>query len=240
MYKVCADINNVEYRPVLLDEKYQIEGTKLLAACDEHTKIIWICSPNNPTGNSIRREVIEEVITRFEGIVIVDEAYSDFSQQRPFRLDLAKFPNLIVLNTFSKAWGCAAIRLGMAFANPDIIAIYNKVKYPYNVNLLTQQQAMEALKARFDVDDWVRVIKQERSRMIAAFNDLPTCLKVYPTDANFFLARMTDAQAIYDYLVERGIIVRNRTRVSLCQNCLRVTIGNKSENNELLAALRQF
>ena len=240
MYKVCADINNVEYRPVLLDEKYQIEGTKLLAACDEHTKIIWICSPNNPTGNSIRREVIEEVITRFEGIVIVDEAYSDFSQQRPFRLDLAKYPNLIVLNTFSKAWGCAAIRLGMAFANPDIIAIYNKVKYPYNVNLLTQQQAMEALKARFDVDDWVRVIKQERSRMIAAFNDLPTCLKVYPTDANFFLARMTDAQAIYDYLVERGIIVRNRTRVSLCQNCLRVTIGNKSENNELLAALRQF
>ena len=180
------------------------------------------------------------MINRFDGIVIVDEAYSDFSQVRPFRLDLAKHPNLIVLNTFSKAWGCAAIRLGMAFASPEIIAIYNKVKYPYNVNLLTQQQAMEALKARYDVDDWVRVLKQERSRMISAFNDLPICLKVYPTDANFFLARMTDAQAIYDYLVDRGIIVRNRTRVSLCQNCLRVTIGNKSENNELLAALRQF
>ena len=240
MYKVCADINDVEYRPVLLDERYQIEAAQLLAACDDHTKIIWICSPNNPTGNSINREAIEEVINRFDGIVIVDEAYSDFSQVRPVRLDLAKHPNLIVLNTFSKAWGCAAIRLGMAFASPEIIAIYNKVKYPYNVNLLTQQQAMEALKARYDVDDWVRVLKQERSRMISAFNDLPICLKVYPTDANFFLARMTDAQAIYDYLVDRGIIVRNRTRVSLCQNCLRVTIGNKSENNELLAALRQF
>lgn len=240
MYKVCADINDVEYRPVLLDEKYQIEAAKLLSACDDHTKIIWICSPNNPTGNSINRTAIEEVISRFEGIVIVDEAYSDFSQVRPFRLDLAKYPNLIVLNTFSKAWGCAAIRLGMAFASPDIIAIYNKVKYPYNINLLTQQQAMEALKSRYDVDDWVRVLKQERSRMISAFNDLPICLKVYPTDANFFLAKMTDAQAIYDYLVERGVIVRNRTRVSLCQNCLRITIGNKSENNELLAALRQF
>jgi histidinol-phosphate aminotransferase len=240
MYKVCADINDVEYRPVLLDEKYQIEAAKLLSACDDHTKIIWICSPNNPTGNSINRTAIEEVISRFEGIVIVDEAYSDFSQVRPFRLDLAKYPNLIVLNTFSKAWGCAAIRLGMAFASPDIIAIYNKVKYPYNINLLTQQQAMEALKSRYDVDDWVRVLKQERSRMISAFNDLPICLKVYPTDANFFLAKMTDAQAIYDYLVERGVIVRNRTRVSLCQNCLRITIGNKSENNELLAALRQI
>lgn len=240
MYKVCADINDVEYRPVLLDEKYQIEAAKLLSACDDHTKIIWICSPNNPTGNSINRTAIEEVISRFEGIVIVDEAYSDFSQVRPFRLDLAKYPNLIVLNTFSKAWGCAAIRLGMAFASPDIIAIYNKVKYPYNINLLTQQQAMEALKSRYDVDDWVRVLKQERSRMISAFNDLPICLKVYPTDANFFLAKMTDAQAIYAYLVERGVIVRNRTRVSLCQNCLRITIGNKSENNELLAALRQI
>ena len=240
MYKVCADINDVEYRPVLLDEKYQIEAAKLLSACDDHTKIIWICSPNNPTGNSINRTAIEEVISRFEGIVIVDEAYSDFSQVRPFRLDLAKYPNLIVLNTFSKAWGCAAIRLGMAFASPDIIAIYNKVKYPYNINLLTQQQAMEALKSRYDVDDWVRVLNQERSRMISAFNDLPICLKVYPTDANFFLAKMTDAQAIYDYLVERGVIVRNRTRVSLCQNCLRITIGNKSENNELLAALRQI
>lgn len=240
MYKVCADINDVEYRPVLLNENYQITAEALLAACDRHTKIIWICSPNNPTGNNINRTAIEQVLQHFSGIVIVDEAYSDFSQERPFRLDLPLYPNLIVLNTFSKAWGCAAIRLGMAYASAEIVDIYNKVKYPYNINLLTQQQAMEALKNRFDVDDWVRLLLQERSRTMKAFYELPICLKVYPTDANFFLAKMTDAQAIYDYLVKQGIIVRNRTRVSLCQDCLRITIGSKSENNQLLAALRQY
>lgn len=240
MYKVCADINDVEYRPVLLNENYQITAEALLAACDKHTKIIWICSPNNPTGNNINRTAIEQVLQHFSGIVIVDEAYSDFSQERPFRLDLPLYPNLIVLNTFSKAWGCAAIRLGMAYASAEIVDIYNKVKYPYNINLLTQQQAMEALKNRFDVDDWVRLLLQERSRTMKAFYELPICLKVYPTDANFFLAKMTDAQAIYDYLVKQGIIVRNRTRVSLCQDCLRITIGSKSENNQLLAALRQY
>ena len=145
MYRVCADINGVEYRPVLLDENYQITADKLLAATDEHTKIIWLCSPNNPTGNNLQREEIVKVIETFEGIVIVDEAYSDFSSQKPLRTELAKYPNLIVLNTMSKAWGCAAIRLGMAFASEQIIAIFNKVKYPYNVNLLTQQQALEAL-----------------------------------------------------------------------------------------------
>lgn len=240
MYKVCADINDVEYRPVLLNENYQITAEALLAACDNHTKIIWICSPNNPTGNNINRTAIEQVLQHFSGIVIVDEAYSDFSQEHPFRFDLPLYPNLIVLNTFSKAWGCAAIRLGMAYASAEIVDIYNKVKYPYNINLLTQQQAMEALKNRFDVDDWVRLLLQERSRTMKAFYELPICLKVYPTDANFFLAKMTDAQAIYDYLVKQGIIVRNRTRVSLCQDCLRITIGSKSENNQLLAALRQY
>ena len=240
MYKVCADINDVEYRPVLLDEHYQITADRLLAACDEKTKIIWICSPNNPTGNNIVREEIVRTIEGFEGIVIVDEAYSDFSSQPSLRADLAKYPNLIVLNTMSKAWGCAAIRLGMAFASQEIIAIYNKVKYPYNVNLLTQQQALEALKDPFEVDKWVRMLKLERDRMIDAFRQLPICEKVYPTDANFFLAKMTDAQRIYDYLVDCGIIVRNRTRIQLCQNCLRVTIGTKTENNELVAALRQY
>jgi len=240
MYKVCADINDVEYRPVLLDENFQITADRLLAACDEHTKIIWICSPNNPTGNNLVREEIVKVIKGFEGIVIVDEAYSDFSQQQPLRTELAKYPNLIVLNTMSKAWGCAAIRLGMAFASKEIIAIFNKVKYPYNVNLLTQRQALEALKDPFEVDKWVKLLTVERSRMIDAFKLLPICEKVYPTDANFFLAKMTDAQKTYDYLVDRGIIVRNRTRIQLCRNCLRVTIGTKSENNELIAALRQM
>ena len=240
MYKVCADINDVEYRPVLLDEHYQITADRLLAATDDHTKIIWLCTPNNPTGNSLNREEIIKVIEDFEGLVIVDEAYSDFSSQKTLRSELAKYPNLIVLNTMSKAWGCAAIRLGMAFASPEIIAIFNKVKYPYNVNQLTQQQALEALKDPYEVDNWVKVLLQERSRMMDAFELLPICLKVYPTEANFFLAKMTDATKIYNYLVDQGIIVRNRNRIQLCQNCLRITIGTKTENSELIAALRQY
>ena len=240
MYKVCADINDIEYRPVLLDEQYQFTADRLLAATDAHTKLIWLCTPNNPTGNCLKREEVVKVIEQFEGLVIVDEAYSDFSSQPTFRAGLSKYPNLIVLNTMSKAWGCAAIRLGMAFASTEIIGLFNKVKYPYNVNLLTQQQALEALKDPFEVDNWVKVLLQERTRMVDAFEILPICEKVYPTDANFFLAKMTDAPAIYNYLVDKGIIVRNRHRVQLCQNCLRITIGTKTENSELIAALRQF
>ena len=238
MYKVCADINNVEYRPVLLDEHYQMSADKLLAACDDHTKAIWLCSPNNPTGNNMAIEEVEKVLRSFDGIVVLDEAYSDFSTVPVFRKRLAEFPNIIVLNTMSKAWGCAAIRLGMAFASKEIIGLFNKVKYPYNVNLLTQRQALEELNNTEAVEKWVSLILSERKHMIQAFRELPSCLEVYPTDANFFLAKMTDAQGIYDYLVEKGIIVRNRTRVTLCKDCLRVTIGTKSENAELLSALR--
>ena len=240
MYRVCADINNVEYRPVLLDEHYDFKAADLLAACDGHTKLIWICSPNNPTGNSLNRDEMLKVIQDFEGIVIIDEAYSDFSKQQTFRSELASHPNLIVLNTMSKAWALAGIRLGMAFASKDIISIYNKVKYPYNVNILTQQQALETLKDPFEIDRWVKTLLGERARLMQAFQELPICEKVYPTDANFFLAKMTDAQGIYNYLVDKGIIVRNRSRIQLCNNCLRITIGLKSENNELLAALRQY
>ena len=240
MYKVCADINDVEYRPVSLDEHFQITADRLLAATDAHTKLIWICSPNNPTGNHLVREEIAKVIEVFEGLVIVDEAYSDFSAQKPFRPEILKHPNLIVLNTMSKAWGCAAIRLGMAFASQEIISIFNKVKYPYNINQLTQKQALEVLKDPFEVDKWVKILLEERSRMIEAFKLLPICEKVYPTDANFFLAKMTDAPKIYNYLVDKGIIVRNRHRIQLCLNCLRITIGTKTENGELIAALRQY
>lgn len=240
MYKVCADINNVEYRPVLLDADYQISAGKLLSACDEKTKLIWICSPNNPTANNICREEIARVLQEFQGIVVVDEAYSDFSKQQTFRSELGKYINLIVLNTMSKAWGSAAIRLGMAFASRDIIDLFNKVKYPYNVNLLTQNQAIEALRDPYQVQDWVKTILNERTRLVCAFRDLACVVKVYPTDANFFLAKMTDAQGIYNYLVEKGIVVRNRNKITLCGNCLRVTVGTKSENSELLAALRTF
>lgn len=240
MYKVCADINDIEYRPVLLDQDFQIKSNELLKACDKHTKLIWLCSPNNPTGNNLNRNEIVKTIECFDGLVIVDEAYSDFSQECPLRLEIDKYPNLIVLNTFSKAWGCAAIRLGMAFADKKIIDIFNKVKYPYNVNALTQKNALEALAEPYEVDKWIKIILLERSRMIDAFKLLPSCEKVYPTDANFFLAKMHDAQTIYDYLKSNGIIVRNRTHVSLCDDCLRITIGSKTENNELLAALRQY
>ena len=240
MYKVCADINDVEYRPVLLDENYQIAADKLLAACDAHTKVIWVCSPNNPTGNDINRDEIVKLLNAFEGIVVVDEAYSDFSRLRPLRYELPRYPNLVVLNTLSKAWASAAIRLGMAFASPEIIDIFNKVKYPYNVNYLTQQQAIKVLSDPFEVDRWVQMILQERSRMLEAFSQLSICEKVYPTDANFFLAKVSDAQGIYDYLVKQGVIVRNRTRVQLCHNCLRITIGTRNENNELIGTLRQY
>ena len=240
MYKVCADINNVEYRKVLLDERYQLSASKLLAACDAKTKVVWLCSPNNPTGNNLDRSEIETVVKETQCIVVIDEAYADFSENRSFRKDLALYPNLIVLNTFSKAWGCAALRLGMAFASAEIIELFNKVKYPYNINLLTQEQADKILDRRFEVEDWVRLLLQERAKVMKAFAELPICKKVYPSDANFFLALVTDAQAVYDYLVEKGIIVRNRTRVELCNNCLRITIGTKSENIELLSALRQF
>ena len=240
MYKVCADINDVKYRPVLLDELFQFSADKLLAACDAHTKIIWLCSPNNPTGNSLDRDEMLKVIDRFEGIVIIDEAYIDFAQQLSMRKELLNHPNLIILQTMSKAWGSAAIRLGMAFASKDIVAIYNKVKYPYNVNQLTQTQALAALKDPFEVDKWVRILLEERKRLIQAFSELPFVETIYPTDANFFLTRVKDAQATYDYLVNEGVIVRNRSRVQLCQNCLRITIGSHSENNELIGALRKF
>src|SRR5574344_489527 len=240
MYKVCADINDVEYRPVTLDENFQITADKLLNASDKKTKIIWICSPNNPSGNNINRTEIIKVIENFDGLVVVDEAYSDFSSQAPLRLALDKYKNLVVLNTFSKAWACAGIRLGMAFADKEIIDIFNKVKYPYNINILTQKQAIEALKDPFEVDKWIKILLLERGRMIESFKMLPICKQIYHTDANFFLAKMTDAQAIYDYLISKGIIVRNRNRIQLCKDCLRISIGTKLENNELLAALRQY
>lgn len=240
MYKVCADINDVEYRPVLLDDEFQIKAEALLDACDDNTKLIWICSPNNPTGNLIDDNEIEQVADNFDGIVVVDEAYSDFARTVPFRLKLARYQNMVVLNTMSKAWGCAGIRLGMAFARKEIIDVFNKVKYPYNVNTLSQKYALDMLKDPYKVEKWVNNIVVERGRMINAFQILSMCQKVYSTDANFFLAKMDDAQAVYDYLVGKGIIVRNRTNVRLCSNCLRVTIGTRNENNELLAALRQY
>lgn len=240
MYQVCADINNVEYRKVLLDENFQFKAEDLLAATDGNTKLIFICSPNNPTGNSLSRKEIETVLEGFQGLVILDEAYSDFSESPSFIAELEKYPNLIILQTFSKAWGCAAIRLGMAFASKDIIQILSKIKYPYNINRLTQEEALKMLEKDYQVKEWVKTLKGERERLIEEFGKLDCCKHIYPTDANFFLAKVTDAKAIYNYLVEKGIIVRNRTNVILCENCLRITIGTRPENDGLLQALQNY
>ena len=240
MYQVCADINDVAYRSVPLSADWQFEPSALLRAADANTKVIWICSPNNPTGNDFPREAIHEVLTSFSGIVVIDEAYSDFSVLQPFRDILDSYPNLIVLNTFSKAWASAAIRLGMAFASEEIIALFNKVKYPYNVNLLTQEKALAVLEDFVNVENWLTQIKREREHVLPALQELPIVLKVFPTDANFVLVRVTDANRIYRYLIEQGIVARNRHRVQLCQDCLRITIGTRQENNELLGALRFY
>lgn len=240
MYEVCADINAVEYRKVPLNANYQLDAQKLLAATDSHTKVIWICSPNNPTGNDLDPDAIKQVLTEFDGIVVIDEAYSDFSSCPPFRTQLGSYPNLIVLNTMSKAWASASVRLGMAFASQQIIALFNKVKYPYNINKLTQEYASALLDDSFKVQRWVAQIKEERVHLLPAFRELPVCKEIYPTGANFFLVKVTDAPSIYHYLVDKGIIVRNRNRVEMCEGCLRITVGTPQENNELLSALRQY
>ena len=223
-----------------LEEDFSFRADKLLAAADEHTKLIFLCSPNNPTGNDLSRTEIERLIERFEGLVVLDEAYNDFSEAPSFLSELPRYPNLVVLQTFSKAWGCAAIRLGMAFASPDIIAILNKIKYPYNVNELTQRQAIEMLHRHYEIAQWVGTLKEERSRLGVELAKLPCTVRLFPSDANFFLVRVTDAVRIYRYLVGRGIIVRNRHNVTLCGNCLRITVGTRPENEQLLEALRQY
>ena len=239
MYQVCAEVNDVEYRKMLLDVYYQFKASSLLSAIDENTKAIFVCSPNNPTGNSLCRKEIESLLKKFDGLVVVDEAYIDFSSSESLLKDLDNYPNLIVLQTFSKAWGCAAIRLGMAFASPEIIAIFNKIKYPYNVNRLTQEEAIKVLQKPEQIKEWVNVLLEERARVMEEFVKLPCCVRVFPTDANFFLAKVYEATQIYNYLVSEGIIVRNRTNVALCNDCLRITIGTKEENDALLDALRK-
>lgn len=240
MYEVCAEVNDVEYRSVPLDPGFRLNAEKLLSATDEHTKLIFLCTPNNPTGNDLNHQAVKDILELFDGIVVVDEAYSDFSDRPAFREALDDYPNLVVLNTFSKAWGCAALRLGMAFASPEIIALFNKVKYPYNVNELTQEEALRQLERQQYLQSWITSIKTERNNMLHAFSQLPLCKEVYPSNANFFLAKVTDANVIYRYLVDKGIIVRNRTNVVLCGNCLRITIGTIEENAALLSALIDF
>ena len=240
MYGVCADINNVAYKQVNLNDDFSLDAQNVLDACDANTKVIFLCSPNNPTGNSLERSEIEKIVTGFEGIVVIDEAYIDFSNEPSWLASLNAYPNIIVLQTFSKAWGMAALRCGMAFASEDIIAFFNKVKYPYNLNLLTQETVLKQVEAVEQKNKWVETLLAERSKMITNLQNLPLVKHIYPTDANFVLAKVDDANKTYTYLVNKGIIVRNRNSVTLCQGCLRITIGTPQENQELLTALAQM
>lgn len=239
MYQVAAEVNNVACVKVPLREDFSLDLPALLARIDDATKLIYLCSPNNPTGNSLGHDVIREVLRRFRGIVVVDEAYIDFSAGPSFLRELGEWPNLVVLQTLSKAWGCAAIRLGMAFASPEIIGVLNKIKYPYNVNLLTQEKALELLD-----EDRMRTqlaqILQERTRLCRDLSAIPLVRRIYPTDANFLLVDVGDADGVYHKLVEEGIIVRNRNRVTLCRGCLRITVGTPEEDDRLLEALKNM
>lgn len=244
MYEVCADVNNVEYRsvPLRMDEEgdFRFCADDLLGVVDGHTKAVFLCSPNNPTGACLCRGELMKVLDGFEGMVVIDEAYADFMEEPSFLGLLGKYPRLIVLQTFSKAWACAGIRLGMAFASPEVIALYNKVKYPYNVNVLTQREAIATLTDYARITAWVEQLKAERTRLMEALAEYSDTEHVYPTDANFVLVRVRDAQALYDYLLTQGIIVRNRHRVQLCRNCLRITVGTPEENDALMEAMRGF
>lgn len=237
MYQVCANLNNVEYRKILLDEDFKLNADRLLAAVDENTKLIFLCSPNNPSGNILDKSEIEKVIKSFSGIVILDEAYIDFSIQNSWLPDLDKHPNLIILQTFSKAWGLAAVRLGMAFASPEVIQLFNKVKYPYNINQLTQEYVMSELDNMKAKNEWVDIIVKQRERLSTELEKLNFVKKIYHSDSNFLLVKISDPINIYERLVEKGIIVRDRHSVSLCEGCLRITIGTEQENKTLIEAL---
>lgn len=240
MYEVCADVNNVEYRPVALKEDFQIDVDAMLAAVDDHTKVMWLCSPNNPTGNCLKDGDIEKLLKEFGGIVVIDEAYWDFCGRESYNQKLAKYPNMIVLQTFSKAWASASVRLGMAFASEEIIGILNKIKYPYNINKLTQDYALKILKNPDVIKNWAKETVSLRSDVVYELKGFKFVEKIYPTDANFVLVKVTDANDLYTYLTMKGIIVRNRNRVQLCGNCLRITIGTKEENEELFKALKKY
>ncbi|MET7000776.1 histidinol-phosphate transaminase [Chitinophaga defluvii] len=240
MYEVSANINDVVIRKVSLTPDFQLDFPPLQQAIDEHTKMIFICSPNNPTGNSIHREDIEMLLNNFDGIVVIDEAYINFARQKTFIQELTEYPNLVVLQTLSKAWGLAALRVGMAFASEEIINVINKVKPPYNINQAAQELALQALDNISSVNEWIREIVIERDKLAAGFAQLPQVVKVYPSDANFILVKTTDAKGIYNQLVEQGIIVRDRSKVELCAGCLRITVGTPTENIELLSAMQQL
>lgn len=240
MYQVCAEMNNIKVKKVSLTENFQLDLDAIAKAIDPLTKIIFICSPNNPTGNSINRSDIEVLLNNFDGLVVIDEAYINYAKQKTFIQELTEYPNLVILQTLSKAWGLAGLRLGMAFSGEPVIDYLNKVKYPYNINTATQQLALDALQNINMVNDWTTITVQQREWLKEQLVQQPFTRAVYPSDANFLLVKMDNAKKIYDYLSANGIIVRDRSKVILCDDCLRITIGTPDENIKLIECLKRF
>ncbi len=240
MYEVSANINDVTVRKASLTPEFQLDLEAIQNAVDENTKLIFICSPNNPTANAINRQDIEAVLNNFDGIVVIDEAYINFSRQRSFIQELTEYPNLVVMQTLSKAWGLAALRVGMAFASEDIINVFNKIKPPYNINQASQELALQALDNIDQVNAWIKETVEERAKLEAGLVKLPIVEQVYPSDANFLLVRTVDAKGIYNRLVQDGIIVRDRSKVELCAGSLRITVGTPEENVTLLNTLKKI
>ena len=239
MYEVSASINDIEIRKIPLTEDFQLQPEKILAKADAQSKILFICSPNNPSANKVKREAILELLQHFNGLVVVDEAYIDFSDEPSFITHLDEFPNLLVMQTFSKAWGLASLRLGMAFASESIIQILNKIKPPYNISGLTQETVLEAIQDLPKVKKMIKEILQERDFLTAELEKLSFVQKIHPSHANFLLVKIPNAGKVYDLLIEEKVIVRNRSKVLLCEDCLRITVGTRAENLSLLKALQK-
>jgi len=240
MYRVCAEINDVAYRPVNLNDDFSIDEEALLNAVDTNTKVLWICSPNNPTGNAYSTEQLRRIASRFEGITVIDEAYVDFSEKGSMLSYIDDFPRMIVMQTFSKAWASAAMRLGIAYASKKIIDIFNKVKYPYNINILTQNEAIRVLDNHRKIAAVAAELVKARNRLADDMAKLDAVLKVYPSDANFLLVKVKDADQLYAKLKYDGVIVRNRSKVALCEGCLRITVGSEKENDLLLNKIKEY
>lgn len=240
MYAVCADVNAVRVKSVLLTPDFDIDLDATLGAIEDSTRLIFLCSPNNPSAALLNQEAIVKILDAFSGLVVVDEAYIDFAGTPGFVPLLSRFPNLVVMQTFSKAWGLAALRCGMAYGSEEIIAVLNKIKYPYNINIQTQQLVLKSLESPSQKDEWVKEILELRTSLVTGLKRISMVKKVYPSDANFVLTRVTNARTVYEHLMSNGIIVRDRSRVKLCDDCLRITVGTRKENETLIDAMDKF
>jgi histidinol-phosphate aminotransferase len=240
MYKVCANINDVEVREVLLTQDFQLNVEGILSACNENTKLLFICSPNNPTGNDLGRMDIEVLLNNFPGIIMIDEAYINFSRQKTFIRELTEYENLIVMQTLSKAWGLAALRLGLGFASEKMIDLFNKVKPPYNINRASQELGIKALANINEVNQNIKNIVEQRNWLHQELQQFNFVKIIYASDANFILLKVVDADKLYQYLLLNRIIVRNRSKEPLCENCIRITVGTKEENQALIKALKNY